>query len=158
MGSTADTLRERIKPLVEEEDLELVDLEFFEAGPASVLRIYIDKSGGVTVGQCANLSRRIGDFLDIEDLIPHRYMLEVSSPGLDRPLTKDVDFKRKMGERVKVFLKEKVGGKTELVGRIKTLEEGNLLLLIEPEKPGSSEEKEEIIPLDKVAWAKIIFV
>lgn len=157
MGSTAETLREKIKPLIEEEDLELVELEFFESGPASVLRIYVDKAGGITVDQCAQLSRKIGDFLDIEDLIPHRYMLEVSSPGLNRPLTKDADFKRKIGKKVKIFLKEKVDGKTELVGKIKNLEGENLFLLIEPTKGGSSEEKEEVIPLNKVTCAKIVF-
>lgn len=157
MGSTAEALRKKIEPWIKEEDLELVDLEFFERGPASVLRIYVDKAGGITVDQCANLSRKIGDFLDIENLIPHRYMLEVSSPGLDRPLTKGVDFKRKIGEKVKVFLKEKMGGKMELVGKIKNIEEEDLFLLIESPQSGSSEEQEEIIPLSKVAWAKIMF-
>lgn len=156
MASTADRLREKINPLVEEEDLELVDLQFFESGSASVLRIYVDRVGGITVDQCANLSRKIGDFLDIEDLIPHRYMLEVSSPGLDRSLTEEADFKRKIGEKVKVFLKEKVGGKTELVGKIKNLEGGNLFLLIEPTKTGSGEGKEEIVPFNQVRCAKIV--
>jgi ribosome maturation factor RimP len=157
MVSTGDILKEKIKPLVEEEDLELVDLEFFKGGPQSVLRIYVDRAGGVTVDQCANLSRKLGDFLDIEDLIPHRYMLEVSSPGLDRPLTKDADFRRKIGKKVKIFLKEKVGGKTELVGKIKNLEGETLFLLIESTKAGSNEEKEEVIPLNQVAFAKIVF-
>jgi ribosome maturation factor RimP len=158
MVSTGDILKEKIKPLVEEEGLELVDLEFFEGGPQSVLRIYVDRAGGVTVDQCANLSRKIGDLLDIEDLITHRYLLEVSSPGLDRPLTSYADFKRKIGKKVKIFLKEKVDGKTELEGKIKNLEGENLFLLIEPAKAGSSEEKEEIIPLNKVTWAKIMLV
>lgn len=157
MGSTADILREKIKPLIEEESLELVELEFFKGGSASVLRIFVDKVGGVTVDQCANLSRIIGDFLDMEDLIPHRYMLEVSSPGLDRPLTKGADFKRKIGERVKIFLREAEAGKTELVGKIKNFEEGNLFLVIESPEFGSSEEDEKVVSLKNVACAKIIF-
>ena len=157
MGSTTETLREKIKPLIEEEDLELVDLDFFEGGPSSVLRIYVDKTGGITVDQCADLSRKIGDFLDIENLILHRYILEVSSPGLDRPLTKGADFTRKKGENVKVFLKEKVRGKMELVGRIKDFDEEKLYLLIELPKSESSQEQEEIIPLKQVAFAKIMF-
>ncbi len=80
MGSITESLREKIKPLVEEEDLELVDLDFYEGGSSSVLRIYVDRTGGVTIDQCANLNRKIGDYLDTEDLIPHRYLLEVSSP------------------------------------------------------------------------------
>jgi ribosome maturation factor RimP len=152
-----ETLKEKIEPLVEEDGLEIVDLKFFEGGPASVLRIYIDKAGGVTVDQCANLSRKISDFLDIEDLIPGRYKLEVSSPGLDRPLFSGADFKRKIGERVKVFLKEEVDGKMELLGKIKNLEGENLFLLVEPPASGVDEGAEEIIPLKKVAKAKIIF-
>lgn len=149
-----DVLRDKIKIVVEEDGLELVDLEFFEGGPASVLRVYVDKAGGVTVGQCANLSRKIGDFIDIEDLIPHRYLLEVSSPGLDRPLKSSADFKRKIGEKVKVFLKEEVSGKMEVVGKIEGLQEERLLLSIESPQLGSKQE--EIIPLKNVAWAKII--
>jgi len=157
MGSIVEKLKEKIEPLVEEDGLEIVDIKFFEGGPASVLRIYVDKAGGVTVDQCANLSRRIGDFLEIEDLIPSRYTLEVSSPGLDRPLFSGADFKRKIGERVKVFLQEEVGGKMELVGKIKNLEGENLFLLIESPASGLDEEAEEIIPLKKVAKAKIMF-
>jgi len=157
MGSIADILREKIKPLVEQEDLELVELEFFESGPASVLRIYVDKAGGVTVDQCADLSRKISDFLDTEDLIPHRYMLEVSSPGLDRPLSTEADFKRKIGERVRVYLKEAVKGKTELVGKIKNLEGKRLFLSVESSPSRLDEEGEEIIPLEKVDKAKILF-
>jgi ribosome maturation factor RimP len=157
MGSKADMLREKIAPLVEDDGLEIVELKFFEGGPASVLRIYVDKAGGVTVDQCANLSRKISDFLDIEDLIPSRYKLEVSSPGLDRPLFSGADFKRKIGERVKVFLKEEVSGRMELVGKIKNLEEENLLLLIESPASRLDEGAEEIIPLKKVVKAKIMF-
>ena len=157
MGSKADMLREKIATLVEDDGLEIVELKFFEGGPASVLRIYVDKAGGVTVDQCANLSRKISDFLDIEDLIPSRYKLEVSSPGLDRPLFSGADFKRKIGERVKVFLKEEVSGRMELVGKIKNLEEENLLLLIESPASRLDEGAEEIIPLKKVVKAKIMF-
>ncbi len=157
MGLIKETLEERIKPLVEEEDLELVELDFFEGGSRSVLRIYIDRAGGVTVDQCARLNRKIGDYLEMEDLIPHRYILEVSSPGLDRPLTKGVDFKRKIGERVRVYFKEKNEGQSELMGRIKNYEEENLILMVEPQKKEPREEVEKIIPIIKIVWAKIVF-
>lgn len=157
MGSIVEILKEKIGSLVEEDGLEIVDLKFFERGPASVLRIYVDKAGGVTVDQCANLSRRIGDFLEIEELIRHRYRLEVSSPGLDRPLFSGADFKRKIGERVRVFLKEEVDGKMELLGKIKNLEGENLLLLVESKASGLNNAKEEVIPLKRVAKAKIMF-
>jgi ribosome maturation factor RimP len=157
MGSILDTLKDKIKPLVEEEDLELVELEFFGGGPRSVLRIYVDKTAGVTVDQCADLNRKIGDYLDMENLIPHRYLLEVSSPGLDRPLFKKADFKRKIGEKVKVFLKEKIEEQAEWVGKIKSLEDENLILMIEPRKSEFKGETEKVIPLNKIAWAKIMY-
>lgn len=155
MVSKTEMLRDKIKPLVEEENLELVDLEFSEGGPASLLRVYVDKTAGVTVDQCADLSKRIGDLLDIEDLIPGRYRLEVSSPGLDRPLVSAADFKRKTGEKVKVFFKEQIDGKMEMVGKIKGFDGENILLELTKSKP--EEEKKEIIPLGKVARAQIMF-
>ncbi len=151
-------MENRLRPLVEEEDLELVELDFFEAGPASILRMYVDRAGGVTVDQCAALSKRISDFLDMEDLIPGRYILQVSSPGLDRPLVCGADFRRKVGEKVKVFLKEKVRGKTELVGKIKNFESENLHLMLQSPSTGLDEGEEEIIPLVKVAKAQILFL
>lgn len=146
-----------IRPLVEEENLELVELEFSEAGPASILRVYVDKAGGVTLDQCANLSRKIGDFLDTEDLIPGRYTLQVSSPGLDRPLILRSDFKRKIGERVKVLLKEREEGRKELVGKIKDLEGDSLHLVVDAPAAKQDEGREEIIPLVKVVKAQILF-
>jgi ribosome maturation factor RimP len=157
MGSKAETLRDKIKPVVEEENLELVDLEFSGVGPTSVLRVYVDRSAGVTVDQCAHLSRKISDLLDMDDLIPGRYRLEVSSPGLDRPLVSGADFKRKIGKKVKVFLKESVDGKTELVGEIKNLKGENVVLQLGSIEPKQNQGEEKIIPLKMVAKARILF-
>jgi ribosome maturation factor RimP len=157
MGSITDILREKIKLLVEEADLELVDLDFCQGGSRSVLRIFVDKTGGVTLDQCAKLNRKIGDYLDMEDLIAYRYLLEVSSPGLDRPLLLGKDFKRKIGEKVKVFLKEKLDGQNEWVGKIMDFKEEDLILLIEPHKKEAEAGIEKIIPIKNVAWAKIVF-
>ena len=156
MGSTAEKLEEKIRPLVQREGLEIVDLKFFEAGAASVLRIYVDRAGGVTLEQCADLSRKVSDLLDMENLISVRYTLEVSSPGLDRPLSARADFERKVGEKVKVFLKEAAEGRTVLEGRIKGLKEDSLLL-IGSSADGREDKEEWTIPLRKVARAKIIF-
>jgi ribosome maturation factor RimP len=157
MGSKVETLREKIKPVVEGENSELVDLEFSGGGSASVLRVYVDRSAGITVDQCADLSRKIGDMLDTEDLIPGRYRLEVSSPGLDRPLISAADFKRKTGERVRVFLKESLDGKTELVGEIKELKEENLILRLESTEPTKKTDEDKTVPLKMVAKARILF-
>jgi ribosome maturation factor RimP len=157
MGSKTEMLRNKLQPLVEEEDLELVELEFSEAGPASILRMYVDRAGGVSVDHCARLSRTVSDFLDTENLIPDRYTLQVSSPGLERPLVCGADFRRKVGEKVMVYLKEKVGGKTQLVGKIKSLDGENLHLAVELPGTGPDQDSEEVIPLVKVAKAQIVF-
>jgi ribosome maturation factor RimP len=157
MANLTEKLKEKLLPLIEEENLELVDLEFSPGGPKSLLRIYVDKPAGVTIDNCANLSRKVSDFLDMEDLVPYRYNLEVSSPGLDRPLIKKEDFVRKIGEKIRVFLKEPVEGKLELVGEIENFHEETLYLSTKPEgvEPGENEEK--AVPFNKILKAKIIF-
>ena len=157
MENLAKELKEKLLPLVKEENLELVDLEFFSGGPRFILRIYVDKPGGVTIDDCADLSHKMSDFLDMEDLIPHRYSLEVSSLGLDRPLINGEDFIRRKGEKVRVFLKEPIEGKWELVGEIKNLHEEMLYLCTQPEEVKYCETTEKTIPLNKVLRAKIIF-
>lgn len=150
-------MREKIKPLVERENSELVDLEFSGGGSASVLRVYVDRSPGITLDQCADLSRKIGDLLDMEDLIPGRYRLEVSSPGLDRPLVSGADFRRKIGEKVRVFLKESLDGKTELIGEIRDIKEENVILRLESTEPARKADEEKAVPLKTVAKARILF-
>ena len=159
MADLRERLKEKLLPLVKEENLELVDLEFSPSGSKSLLRIYVDRPEGVTIGECANLSRKVSDFLDMENLIPHRYNLEVSSPGLDRALIKREDFMSKVGEKVRVFLNEPVDGKMELVGEIKKICEETLYLSTQSEKAETvgSEEEEKVVPFSKVLKAKIIF-
>jgi ribosome maturation factor RimP len=157
MVNLAEKLKEKLLPLIEEENLELVDLEFSPGGPKSLLRIYVDKPAGVTIDNCANLSRKVSDFLDMEDLVPYRYNLEVSSPGLDRPLTKKEDFIRKIGEKIRVFLKEPVEGKMELAGEIKNFQEETLYLSTKPEGTELGENREIALPFSQVLKAKIIF-
>jgi ribosome maturation factor RimP len=157
MTNLRDSLKERLLPLIKEENLELVDLEFSPSGSMSLLRIYVDKPEGVTIDECANLSRKVSDFLDMENLIPNRYNLEVSSPGLDRPLVKREDFIRKVGEKVRVFLKEPVDGKLDLVGEIKRFQEEMLYLSIESEGAEPSVNEEKAVPFRNVLKAKIIY-
>ena len=87
------------------EGLELVEVEFHGRGSNAVLRVFIDKPGGVTIDDCQNVSRQMSVILDVEDPIPASYTLEVSSPGLDRKLSKPADFERFAGSMVKFFLK-----------------------------------------------------
>ena len=103
----------RIKALAEtllqEEKMELADMELLREGGGWVLRLFIDKTGGITLDDCASVSRQFGDQLEVEDLIPFRYTLEVSSPGLDRPLKKDRDFLRHIGNQIQVINPESLG-------------------------------------------------
>jgi len=82
--------------------MELVEIEYKREGRAMVLRVYIDKPGGLNLDDCADVSRELSAILDVEDVIPSRYLLEVSSPGLNRPLTKEADYLRYTGRLVKI--------------------------------------------------------
>lgn len=95
---------ELVEPYLEERSFELVDLEYVKEAGNWYLRIYIDKEGGITVDDCEVISRLMSDALDVEDYIDESYILEVSSPGLGRPLKKDRDFQRSIGEAVEIKL------------------------------------------------------
>jgi len=122
---------ELLEPILEEEGLELYDVEWSPAGRYSYLRIYIDREGGVTIGDCERVSHQISDLLDVEDLINTRYFLEVSSPGLTRELKKPLHYQKSVGSMVRVVLK-RVGelGRT-LEGTLKEADDEGFTLLTE---------------------------
>jgi len=98
--------------------MELVDLEWKREKVGWVLRIFIDKVGGVTIADCVKVSEMISKILDKENIIHHSYILEVSSPGIERPLVKKEDYERFKGERAKVILKEPISGRKNFKGII----------------------------------------
>jgi ribosome maturation factor RimP len=108
-----------IRPLLEARGLFLVDAEWGRQGRRPVLRLFVDKAGGVTIGECESLSREAGDVLDVSGLIEPSYDLEVSSPGLDRELRKDREFAWALGREVRMWLREPVAGRLEAVGRLR---------------------------------------
>src|SRR6266581_6543638 len=109
--------------------LEIVELEMRGGGKARMLRIFIDKPGGVTHEDCANLSREVGTILDVEDVIPGAsYLLEVSSPGLDRKLIRPADYERFTGSRVKLTTHNPVNGNRHFEGRLESFQQGRLTL------------------------------
>jgi ribosome maturation factor RimP len=110
-------LRRLLEPGVRALGCELVDVEF-GGGQRATLRVYIDKPGGVTVDDCADVSRQLSAILDVEDPLPGSYNLEVSSPGLDRPLVTVEDFHRHVGEEVKVQLLRPLDGRRRFKGRL----------------------------------------
>lgn len=108
-----------ILPLIEEHHFELVDVEYVKEGSTWYLRVYIDKEGGIAIDDCEVISRALSDMLDRDDFIEDSYVLEVSSPGLGRPLKKDKDFVRSMGEEVEIRLYRAMNKQKEFVGLLK---------------------------------------
>ena len=117
-----------IQPVIDEQGLELVDVVYTPEHGRWVLRVFIDKPGGVTLGDCTTVSREIGTILDVEDIIPHSYSLEVSSPGLDRPLTKERDFLRYRGQKVRIRTREPVEGRRNFRATIDGVEDGAVIV------------------------------
>ncbi|MCA1797027.1 MAG: ribosome maturation factor RimP [Desulfuromonadaceae bacterium] len=106
--SVEKQVEELAAPIVSEFDLDLVDIEYRQQGREWLLCLYIDKAGGVTLDDCAHFSRELSTLLDVEDVVPTAYRLEVSSPGLDRPLKKMDDFRRFAGAVVKIKMRSLV--------------------------------------------------
>jgi ribosome maturation factor RimP len=111
--------------------VELLNVGLFRRGMRHLLRATIDKEGGVSLEDCEGFSRRFGVLLDVEDPLPGSYTLEVTSPGLDRPLKSPKDFQKQKGKLVRIVTKEKVGNQSFFVGRLKeTHDEGITLILV----------------------------
>ena len=113
-----DRLTRMLEPLVESLGYELLLLEFSPQGRSALLRLYLDAPGGVTLGDCEQVSREVAALLDVEDPINMPYQLEVSSPGLDRPLTKPVHFERFAGRKARIELETPLNGQRRFVGVI----------------------------------------
>jgi len=113
-----DSVREILDSLLLGYGFELVDIEYRREGRGWVLRIYIDKDGGVSVEDCARISRELGALLDLNDIIPGTYNLEISSPGLTRALKKVRDFERFKGKLVKIKTMKDIQGRRVFIGRL----------------------------------------
>ena len=122
---------ELIMPIIEANNYELVDLEYVKEGSSKYLRAYIDKPGGVTVEDCALVSREFSDKLDEKDFIDEAYILEVSSPGLGRPFKKDKDFERNLNEEVEFKLYRAVEHKKDFVGLLKAYDKDKITIEFE---------------------------
>lgn len=142
-------------PILESMGLELVDIEFGKVGRDAVLRLFIDKEGGVMLDDCADVSRELSMILDVEDVITCNYTLEVSSPGLDRPLKKPSDYERFSGRLIKVRtyepLQDDKGNKRKtFLGKLEGLFDGVIRMTL-------TEGQSASIPLDRVAKANLEF-
>jgi ribosome maturation factor RimP len=151
MGVELEHVREVVERVASSSGLEVVEVELLGVGKSRILRIFIDKPDGVTHQDCADLSREVGTILDVEDAIPgESYVLEVSSPGLDRKLSKPADFERFVGSRVKLTTWNPVNGTRKFEGRLERFEGGRLTLDIASKrikaKPKPGKKIEQVAP------------
>ena len=120
-----------LQPIVEENHFELVDVEYVKEAGNWYLRAYIDKEGGITVDDCEVISRRLGEWLDEKDFIADSYILEVSSPGLGRPLKKEKDFERSIGNDVDIRLYKPLNKQKEFTGTLKAYDKETVTITLE---------------------------
>ena len=130
----AGKIRELIEPAIDSMGVELDDMELGRMKGKILLRVYIEKQGGVSIDDCEKVSREIATVLDVEDPVPGAYVLEVSSPGLDRPLRKPRDFIRFSGKKVRVVTNEPVDKQTFFVGKIEDATDEDVMLVLQKDK------------------------
>ncbi len=149
MAVASDKLIEIVRGAVEPLGYELVGVEYLSQGRGgSLLRIYIDHENGIGVDDCAKVSHQVSGVLDVEDPIQENYSLEVSSPGLDRPLFFENDFVRFAGHRVSVRLRTKLHDRRRYEGVLKGVQDGNVLVVVDGE--------EAVLPLDLIDKARLV--
>ena len=124
---------ELLEPIVSALGFDLVDVEYVMDAGTWYLRAYIDKPGGITVDDCEAVSRKFSDILDEKDYIPDSYVFEVSSPGLGRPLKKEKDFKRSIGEEVEIRTYRAIDRQKEFTGILKGFDENTVTIINEDE-------------------------
>ena len=127
----------------------LVEVEYLTMHGRWVLRLYIDKEGGVTIDDCADVSRDLGDIIDVKEIIDHEYVLEVSSPGLNRPLRREKDFIKVIGSRIKLKMILDLDGQKNFAGRLKDY--NNRIIYLE------TDGKLIELPFDEVEKSNLIY-
>jgi ribosome maturation factor RimP len=148
MSAGKTELEELIQPVVESLDCELWGLEFMTQGRRAVLRIFIEKESGVHIEDCERVSRQVSSVMDVEDTIKTEYTLEVSSPGMDRPLYTLEQFKAFVGANIKVRLRVSFEGRRKFAGQLKGVEEDEIVL-------GVGEE-EYLLPIELIDKANVV--
>ena len=126
--STYQLVANLIEPVLKESNIELVDIEYKKTSKNWILRVFIDKDQGVTVNDCQKLSREIKDLIEINELIANHYILEVSSPGLDRPLKRKTDFLRNKGKRVRIKTYSLINNNKTNAGTVRDCSNNTLFL------------------------------
>ncbi len=142
-----EKIKEIVAPVIESEDMELVDVECLKMKSRWLVRIYMDKEDGITLDDCSEISNQVSDLLDIHEILPDTYILEVSSPGLDRPLAREKDFIKYRGHNIKVKLKNKLDGEKIIRGNLLDFNDvnGKKILIIDTKEKTYSIPRETII-------------
>ncbi|UCD36505.1 MAG: ribosome maturation factor RimP [Nitrospiraceae bacterium] len=148
LDTIRETVREIIEPVVNALGVELDDLVLSRMKGKALLRVFIEKEGGVTIDDCERVSREVEAILDVEDPIPFSYVLEVSSPGLDRPLKRPGDFKRFRGSMARVVTQELIDNQSFFIGKIAEVKDDGVVLLM----PG---DKRVAIPYSCISRARL---
>lgn len=141
-----------VSPIIEENNFELVDVEYVKEGSDYYLRVYADKEGGININDCVLISRALEAKLDEEDKIEDAYILEVSSPGLTRPLKKDNDFKRSIGKIVEVKLYKAKNGIKEFQGELVTYTDQTITISVE------GQEDPYMIDRNEISMIRLAFI
>lgn len=131
MGNLPERVENEIEKIVTSEGLELVHIEYKKQGRGYLLRVDIDKDGGVTLDDCQLVSQQISTYLDVDDVVPGEYELQVSSPGLDRKFYKDSDYEKFTGRLVRVKTARAIRGLHVIVGRLKEFD-GRKIVVTDP--------------------------
>lgn len=148
MSSKLEQLQALLAPVVEALGYECWGVEFLSQGRHSLLRIYIDHPNGILVEDCEKVSRQVSGVLDVEDPISNEYTLEVSSPGMDRPLFTLAQFAKHAGEVVKIKLRSPYEGRRNFQGPLRGVEEQDVVVLVD--------DHEYLLPIDLIEKANII--
>ena len=143
---------ELITPIIQENAFELVDMEYVKEGSDWYLRAYIDKPGGIGVLDCETVSRAFSPLLDEHDFIEDAYILEVSSPGLGRPLKKDKDFKRNIGKDIEFKSYKIIDGKKEFFGTLTAYDSDTFTIADENEESLTYNRKDMALIREYVEW------
>lgn len=140
-GKVVASVTETVKPIIENMGFELVDVEYVKEGPEWYLRLYVDRKGGISIDECADISEAVEPLIDELDPIDGAYIFEVSSPGLDRPLKTDNDFARYEGELVDVSLYAPQDGEKQFTGKLLPKTDGLISIETADKKVINFEEK-----------------
>lgn len=149
--SVIEKTKELLVPILEEKNLELVDVEYVKEGSNWFLRVYVDKDGGIEIDECGYVSEQLSEKLDKIDPIKEPYFLEVSSPGVERPLKTKTDIEKHIGYYVNIRLYEKIENEKEYEGTIISFNEDVLTLEVKIK----TRKKEIQIPFDKISKARL---